>query len=64
MRRIAAPVLLVVGDTDFVRIEHAAEMLELMQDAQLAVLPGTRHTEVTHRTEVLVPLLARFLARD
>jgi pimeloyl-ACP methyl ester carboxylesterase len=64
MRRIAAPVLLVIGDTDFVRIEHAAEMLELIPDAQLAVLPRTRHTEVMHRTEVLVPLLARFLARD
>jgi pimeloyl-ACP methyl ester carboxylesterase len=64
MRRIAAPVLLVIGDTDFVRIEHAAEMLELIPDAQLAVLPGTRHTELVHRTEVLVPLLARFLAGD
>lgn len=64
LRRIAAPVLLVIGDTDFVRIEHAAEMLELLPDAQLAVLPGTRHTEVPHRTELLVPVLARFLARD
>jgi pimeloyl-ACP methyl ester carboxylesterase len=61
MRRIAAPALLVIGDTDFIRIEHAAEMLELIPDAQLAVLPATRHTELTHRTEVLVPLLARFL---
>jgi pimeloyl-ACP methyl ester carboxylesterase len=63
MRRIAAPALLVIGDTDFVRIEHAAEMLDLIPDAQLAVLPGTRHTEVIHRVEVLVPLLERFLER-
>jgi pimeloyl-ACP methyl ester carboxylesterase len=61
MRRIAAPVLLVIGDTDFVRIEHAAEMLELIPDAQLAVLPRTRHTELMLRTEVLVPLLEGFL---
>jgi pimeloyl-ACP methyl ester carboxylesterase len=63
LRGIAAAVLLVIGDTDFVRIEHAAEMHDLIPDAQLAVLPGTRHTEVIHRTEVIVPLLARFLER-
>jgi pimeloyl-ACP methyl ester carboxylesterase len=63
MRRIAAPALLVIGDTDFVRIEHAAEMLDLIPDARLAVLPGTRHTEVIHRVEVLMPLLERFLKR-
>jgi pimeloyl-ACP methyl ester carboxylesterase len=63
MRRIAAPVLLVIGDTDFVRIEHAAQMLELIPDAQLAVLPGTRHTEVPYRTDVLVPMLYGFLKR-
>lgn len=63
LRSIAAPVLLVIGDTDFVRIEHAAEMLELLPAAQLAVLPGTRHTEVPYRTEVLVPLLEGFLKR-
>jgi pimeloyl-ACP methyl ester carboxylesterase len=63
MRRLAAPVLLVIGDTDFVRIEHAAEMLELIPDAQLAVLPRTRHTELTLRTDVLAPLVEGFLAR-
>jgi pimeloyl-ACP methyl ester carboxylesterase len=61
MRRLAAPVLLVIGDTDFVRIEHAAEMLELIPDAQLAVLPRTRHTELMLRTDVLVPLVEGFL---
>lgn len=47
---------------DFVRIERAAEVLGLIPDAQLAVVPGTRHTELTARTEVLAPILARFLA--
>jgi pimeloyl-ACP methyl ester carboxylesterase len=62
MRRLAASVLLVIGDTDFIRIEHAAEMLELIPDAQLAVLPKTRHTEVLLRTEVLAPMVAHFLS--
>jgi pimeloyl-ACP methyl ester carboxylesterase len=64
LRSIGAPVLLVIGDTDFVRIEHAAEMHELIPHAQLAVLPATRHTEVVHRTDVVVPMLEAFLARS
>jgi pimeloyl-ACP methyl ester carboxylesterase len=63
VRGIGAPVLLVIGDTDFIRIDHAAEMRELIPDAQLAVLPGTRHMEVVHRTELIVPLVSRFLDR-
>jgi pimeloyl-ACP methyl ester carboxylesterase len=60
---IEAPVLLVIGDTDFVRIEHAAEMLELIPHAQLAVLPATRHTEVVEHSDMLVPAMERFLTR-
>jgi pimeloyl-ACP methyl ester carboxylesterase len=62
--RITAPVLLAIGDTDFVRIEHAAEMRELIPHAQLAVLPGTRHTELVERTDMMVPAITRFLARS
>jgi pimeloyl-ACP methyl ester carboxylesterase len=64
LRRIGAPVLLVIGDTDFVRIEHAAEMHEMIPNSQLAVLPATRHTEVVQRVELVVPMLERFLARS
>jgi pimeloyl-ACP methyl ester carboxylesterase len=63
LRGIGAPVLLVIGDTDFVRIEHAAEMHELIPDAQLAVVPGTRHTELVYRTDVVAPMVEAFLAR-
>ena len=41
IRSVAAPTLLVVGDRDFVRLDHAAEMLDLFPDCRLAVLPGT-----------------------
>lgn len=59
---LRAPTLLVVGDHDFVRVEHAAEMLELIPDAQLAVIPGARHTEVMRRPDQLLPLIGPFLA--
>ena len=54
VRGIAAPTLIVVGDADLVRLEHAVEMFRLrgggamgdlgeMPASRLAVLPGTSH---------------------
>jgi pimeloyl-ACP methyl ester carboxylesterase len=63
IRSIAAPTLLVVGDHDFVRLDHAAEMLDLFPDSRLAVLPGTRHTEVMQRSDELRVLAQPFLGR-
>jgi pimeloyl-ACP methyl ester carboxylesterase len=61
IRSIAAPTFLVVGDRDFVRLDHAAEMLDLLPDCRLAVLPATRHTQVMQRTDELRALLRPFL---
>jgi pimeloyl-ACP methyl ester carboxylesterase len=54
IRQIAAPTMIVLGDSDGIRLEHAVELFKLrgggvmgdlagMPDAQLAVLPGTSH---------------------
>ena len=54
IRGISAPTLLIVGDSDVVRLEHAVEMFRLLgggvpgdlagvPDSRLAVLPGTTH---------------------
>jgi pimeloyl-ACP methyl ester carboxylesterase len=61
IRGITAPTFLVIGDRDFVRLDHAAEMNDLFGDCRLAVLPDTRHTEVMLRTEELRTLVAPFL---
>ncbi|WP_017555864.1 alpha/beta fold hydrolase [Nocardiopsis baichengensis] len=72
VRSVAAPVLLVTGDADIVRPEHAAEMFRLLgggvpgdlaglPDARLAVLPGTTHTGAVHRERYLAPMVAEFL---
>lgn len=58
---ITAPVLMVFGDHDFVTLEHAALMKELIPGSQLAVLPGTTHMQATKRADLLLPLLAAFL---
>lgn len=58
---ISAPTLLVYGDHDFFRLEHAVEMRELIPGAQLAVLPGTTHMGVLRRTDLIRPLVQDFL---
>jgi pimeloyl-ACP methyl ester carboxylesterase len=58
---ITAPVLLMMGDHDFMTIEHCDLMLRLIPGSQLAVLPHTTHMQLTRRTNLLVPLLAEFL---
>ncbi|MFG2372994.1 alpha/beta fold hydrolase [Streptomyces sp. NPDC048504] len=61
LRALTAPTLLIIGDTDFVRVEHAAEMQRLIPGARLAVLPGTTHMALMRRTSLLLPLLDEFL---
>ncbi len=58
---IAAPTLLMIGDHDFTTVEHGALMLELIPGAQLAVLPGTTHMQITRRADLVLPMLAGFL---
>jgi pimeloyl-ACP methyl ester carboxylesterase len=73
IRAIAAPTMIVVGDADIVRPEHAVALLRLrgggvigdlagLPDARLAILPGTSHIGVALRAIWLVPMIAEFLA--
>ncbi|MDB5019775.1 MAG: alpha/beta hydrolase [Pedobacter sp.] len=41
LRSITAPTLVVVGDQDVIRPEHAVEMYRLFPKGQLAIIPGT-----------------------
>jgi pimeloyl-ACP methyl ester carboxylesterase len=59
---ITAPTLIVQGDHDFVTVEHAALMQQLIPGAKLAVLPNTTHMTVTRRADLLLPILADFLS--
>lgn len=60
--RITAPTLLVFGDHDFVRLEHAVQMHGLIPGAQLAVVPGATHMSVLRRTDLFIPLVRAFLS--
>jgi pimeloyl-ACP methyl ester carboxylesterase len=77
IRGIAAPTLIVLGDSDGIRLEHAVELFKLrgggvmgdlagMPDSQLAVLPGTAHfvppgSGLLDRAEWLEAMISPFL---
>ena len=69
---IEAPALIIVGDADIVRPEHAVEMLRLLGGgvpgdlaglprSQLAVLPGTTHVTLVDRADWLTSMITAFL---
>ncbi|HEY6005300.1 MAG TPA: alpha/beta fold hydrolase [Anaeromyxobacter sp.] len=65
LRSIAAPALVVAGDADIVRPEHAVEMARLLPHARLAILPLTDHEGVVFaRAGWLVPMVEAFLDGD
>jgi pimeloyl-ACP methyl ester carboxylesterase len=77
IRGIAAPTLIVLGDSDVVRLEHAVTFFHLrgggvmgdlagLPESQLAVLPGTSHfippgRGLLDRSEWLLPMIRTFL---
>lgn len=61
--RIGAEVLLVVGDKDFIRLEHAVEFYGHLRHGHLAVLPQTMHMRIMNRPELVLPMVDRFLAQ-
>ena len=63
VQSIRAPTLLIVGDRDVVRVEHAARMQQLLPDGQLAVLPAADHMAMTGRATEVAQLVEGFLGR-
>jgi pimeloyl-ACP methyl ester carboxylesterase len=61
IRAIAAPTLVINGDNDVVRPEHAVALMRLIPGAQVAILPGTGHMDLTSRVDLIVPMITTFL---
>jgi pimeloyl-ACP methyl ester carboxylesterase len=73
VQSIKAPTLLVIGDSDIVRPEHAVQTFRLLgggvegetaglPNCQLAVLPGTTHLTLVERAGWLVSMITAFLS--
>lgn len=63
LRSIQAPILVMIGDGDFVRPEHAVEMYRLLRQGQLAVLPQSTHFEPLERPQWVASMARAFLER-
>lgn len=75
IQAIQAPTLLIIGDSDLVRPEHAVEMFRLLgggvfgdmppglPPSQLAILPGTSHVTAVFRADLLLAIIPAFLDR-
>jgi pimeloyl-ACP methyl ester carboxylesterase len=61
LRGITAPALVIVGDADVMRPEHAVDLFRLLPHARLAVLPGTDHMALMTRSAWLAPMVNEFL---
>ena len=72
VQELGKPIMVVIGDSDIVRPEHAVETFRLLgggvigdltglPSSRLAVLPGTTHITLVHRAEWLVPMIEDFL---
>jgi len=60
---IQAPVLIALGDFDFVRLEHAVETVNLMPNAELAVIPDAGHFALFSEPERVIPVVKHFLEK-
>ena len=62
MKSIQAPVLVMGGDHDMVRLEHLLDTFRALPNAQLAILPGTGHETLLERPQWFHEMVAAFLA--
>ena len=61
VRSVAAPTLIMVGDADVVRPEHAVELFRLLPHAELAILPATDHMTMVAWTAAQTSMIETFL---
>jgi len=61
LARLDLPVLVIVGDDDFVDLRHAIDVYESLPDAALAVLPNASHLLLHEHSETITRLVAHFL---
>jgi len=61
LKALRAPTLLMFGDRDFSPLSDVAELFAMLPDAELAVLPGTTHVDMTRRPAEILALITPFL---
>ena len=60
---IAVPMLILVGDRDFVRVEHAVETFKAIPSAELAVIPDAGHFALYSEPDRVIPVVQHFFEK-
>ena len=60
---ITAPILILLGDRDFVCLEHAVATVKLIPNAELAVIPSASHFALFSEPERVLPIVKHFLEK-
>jgi pimeloyl-ACP methyl ester carboxylesterase len=60
---IKVPFLIVLGDYDLVRLEHAVDTVKLIPNAELAVIPSASHFALFSEQERVIPIVKHFLEK-
>lgn len=60
---VQAPLLIALGDRDFVGLEHAVESFNLIPNAELAVIPDAGHFALSSEPERVIPVVKHFLEK-
>jgi len=60
---IQAPMLIVLGDSDFVLLEHAVKTVGRIPHAELSVIPSASHFALFSEQERVIPIVKHFLAK-
>lgn len=62
LKKITAAGLIVVGDRDIIKNEHAVEMFNHLPKGQLCIMPGGNHNAPQNNPEIFNQLANRFLS--
>lgn len=63
LQKIRAAVLVVVGDRDIIKNEHAVEMFNYLPKGQLCIMPGLTHMAPARHPEIFNGIANRFLSQ-
>jgi pimeloyl-ACP methyl ester carboxylesterase len=59
--RVSAPTLVLAGDDDIIALEHSAALFRAIPASELAIVPGTSHTLLMEKPQLVNSLVIDFL---
>jgi pimeloyl-ACP methyl ester carboxylesterase len=63
LKKIKSEVLVIVGDRDIIKNEHALEIFDNLQKGQLCIIPGSNHGTPRNNSKIFNEIANRFLTK-